>query len=658
MSEVQIAIIDQEDTQITLAVPGVQGPSGAISSGGSANQVFYKVSGTNYDAGWTFIGNANVDAAAAIAGTKISPNFGSQATVTTGTNTAASFIPTSATIPSNGIYLPGANQVGVATNGTRRLIILSDGKVGLGAASVLQQGSGVDGGSAAGILELYNGGTGNTTLENTGAFSILFKTNNNEGLRITSVGTVNIKGAGTAGSTQAVSFNGSAPVNSMVLDSSGRLGIGTSTPQAPLHIEKSIVSNDTHTGAVILARTSNIGSSLFHQYSTGFAGEAFGLSVHGGTTLTNTTYTKYLVSQGGTHVWYGSTTATEHMRLTPTGLGIGTTSPGSPLTIESSAGNQVKITYPSVASYFLNATSGGDFAINKDGTERARIDSSGRLLVGTSTSPTVGQGQYSRVVIQGFTGNNSGQGMLSLASGKAASSLVPGSDGVGEIVFSDNSGIDLARITCQPDANTGVGDYPSRLVFSTTPSGSASPSPRMTISQAGHVLIAQTTGDYNTVGNSLFANGTAQFVSSSVTTFNLNRKASDGVVVQFYRDTNTPGSISVTTTATTYATSSDYRLKENVAEVTDGITRLQQLKPSRFNFIADPDKTVDGFIAHEVQDIVPEAITGEKDAVDDDGNPVYQGIDQSKLVPLLTAALQEAVAKIESLEVRLTAAGL
>jgi hypothetical protein len=180
----------------------------------------------------------------------------------------------------------------------------------------------------------------------------------------------------------------------------------------------------------------------------------------------------------------------------------------------------------------------------------------------------------------------------------------------------------------------------------------------MRITSAGHILIGQTTGDFNTVGNSLFSNGTAQFVSSSVPTLNLNRKTGDGVVVQFYRDTNTPGSISVTTSATTYATSSDYRLKENVAEVTDGITRLLQLKPSRFNFLADPDKTVDGFIAHETQEVVPECVTGEKDAVDEDGNPVYQGIDQSKLVPLLTAALQEAIAKIETLEARLTAAGI
>jgi hypothetical protein len=102
----------------------------------------------------------------------------------------------------------------------------------------------------------------------------------------------------------------------------------------------------------------------------------------------------------------------------------------------------------------------------------------------------------------------------------------------------------------------------------------------------------------------------------------------------------------------------DYRLKENVTPVTDGITRLQQLRPSRFNFIADPAKTVDGFIAHEAQAVVPECVTGTKDEVDADGNPIYQGIDQSKLVPLLTAALQEAIAKIEALEARLTAAGI
>ena len=115
------------------------------------------------------------------------------------------------------------------------------------------------------------------------------------------------------------------------------------------------------------------------------------------------------------------------------------------------------------------------------------------------------------------------------------------------------------------------------------------------------------------------------------------------------------GSIQVTNSSTSYNTSSDYRLKENVTDVTDGITRVKQLAPKRFNFIADADITVDGFLAHEAQTVVPEAVHGTKDEVDDEGNPVMQGIDQAKLVPLLTAALQEAIAKIEVLETKVAA---
>lgn len=120
--------------------------------------------------------------------------------------------------------------------------------------------------------------------------------------------------------------------------------------------------------------------------------------------------------------------------------------------------------------------------------------------------------------------------------------------------------------------------------------------------------------------------------------------------VQFDNPNGTVGSISTSGSSTAYNTSSDYRLKENVIDLADATTRIKQLQPKRFNFIADADTTVDGFLAHEVSDIVPEAITGTKDEVDADGNPKYQGIDQSKLVPLLTASLQEAIAKIETLE--------
>ena len=140
---------------------------------------------------------------------------------------------------------------------------------------------------------------------------------------------------------------------------------------------------------------------------------------------------------------------------------------------------------------------------------------------------------------------------------------------------------------------------------------------------------------------------------------------------------NSVGSVSFNNNNTSFNTSSDYRLKENVTNVTDGITRVKQLAPKRFNWIDDDSNTaVDGFLAHEVQTVVPEAITGAKDAmtkevlyVDDDELPEGkkvgdvktastidpQNIDQSKLVPLLAAALQEAIAKIETLETKVAA---
>ena len=110
------------------------------------------------------------------------------------------------------------------------------------------------------------------------------------------------------------------------------------------------------------------------------------------------------------------------------------------------------------------------------------------------------------------------------------------------------------------------------------------------------------------------------------------------------------GSILTSASSTTYATSSDYRLKENVDYTWDATTRLKQLKPARFNFIADPDITVDGFLAHEAQSVVPESVVGIHNEVDDDDNAVYQGIDQSKLVPLLVKTIQELEARITALE--------
>jgi len=140
----------------------------------------------------------------------------------------------------------------------------------------------------------------------------------------------------------------------------------------------------------------------------------------------------------------------------------------------------------------------------------------------------------------------------------------------------------------------------------------------------------------------------------SILIFHKPNSGSTNVILNYYGATYV-GGMNMSNTGTQFLTSSDYRLKENNVNINDGISRVKLLKPYRFNFIAEPDETVDGFFAHEVQSVVPEAISGTHNEVDDDGNPVYQGIDQAKLVPLLTAALQEAITKIEDLETRIQA---
>jgi len=168
------------------------------------------------------------------------------------------------------------------------------------------------------------------------------------------------------------------------------------------------------------------------------------------------------------------------------------------------------------------------------------------------------------------------------------------------------------------------------------------------------------------------ANGVnAQITSNTGTSFPWSNYNASGAYV---------GGISCTSSATAFPTSSDYRLKENVSYSFDATTRMKQLKPCRFNFKIDTDNTVDGFLAHEVSSIVPEAVIGAKDATKDlgtikdaDGKVInknivesaredgqtwektstendYQGIDQSKLVPLLVKTIQELEARITALE--------
>ena len=176
---------------------------------------------------------------------------------------------------------------------------------------------------------------------------------------------------------------------------------------------------------------------------------------------------------------------------------------------------------------------------------------------------------------------------------------------------------------------------------------------RMTINSAGKCLLGPygAFGGANTAVMDLSATGNSALgvgrndddLGACLRFFKINTSSNVGTIV---------GSISVASSSTTYATSSDYRLKTSVSYDWDATTRLKQLKPARFKWISDGESAefVDGFLAHEAATVVPEAIIGDKDAVDDDGNIDPQGMDYSKVVPLLVKTIQELEARIAALE--------
>ena len=274
--------------------------------------------------------------------------------------------------------------------------------------------------------------------------------------------------------------------------------------------------------------------------------------------------------------------------------------------------------------------------IHTNGLERMRIDSSGRVGIGTTSPQVTGihiNGSSARLQLtDSTTGTASGDG----------------------VIFGLNGSQDFFINNRESSKN---------ILFFTENTE------RMRIASDGNVGIGKSSTSLDIDGSIFFGNGQQlQIVQSGSggKAMNIRRRTNVGTLIQFDR-TSSVGSISCNNTSTSYNTSSDYRLKENVVSLSDAITRLKTLKAYRFNFIEDKSLTVDGFMAHEVT-AVPEAITGAKDAVvtqamiDNEeyekeqlGNIIPQSIDQAKLVPLLVAALQESIAKIETLETEVAA---
>ena len=272
--------------------------------------------------------------------------------------------------------------------------------------------------------------------------------------------------------------------------------------------------------------------------------------------------------------------------------------------------------------------------INTGGSTKVTVDSSGNLGVG-ETSP-LGK-LHVKTADSGATAEVSADELVVEGSGHSGISVLSGTGNAGTINFGDSGDNDIGRIIYNHNGNV--------MSFNTNALE------RARITSAGNIYLRTTEKPSSSVaGLGIEAESYGRMVVYS---------ASSSTSISYLHFFGNPngfiGSISVSGSSASFSTSSDYRLKENIVAISDGITRLKTLQPKRFNFITDETNTlVDGFLAHEVT-AVPEAITGAKDEVDSDNNPIYQGIDQSKLVPLLTAALQEAIAKIEVLETKVAA---
>jgi hypothetical protein len=432
----------------------------------------------------------------------------------------------------------------------------------------------------------------------------------NSGIYASAAGQISI----TTQGNQRLNIDGSGNIamntDTLYVDSANnRVGIGTTSPDNRIHIK-----GDTDATSSIKLEKSGSSTAVLTSYYIG--------------TTTSDDF-RFL------------TNFAEKMRITSSGnVGIGTDSPATNLHISSAASipiARIESTHPSGIPFLdlkgaassqiryldetgtvqtrIDMSDGGGFSfvdVAGSGSSRMMIDSSGRVGIGES-NPT------SELHITDSAAN-------------AFVRLESSSTGVAGVAFGDADLANECRIIYDNSDDS--------LRFNVN-----NDTERMRITSGGDVLVqAQSV---SAAGLSIIPNATAGTVQQI---FNRASTTSTSYIFDFQNAGTTVGYISYDNTSTNYNTSSDYRLKENVVPMEGALDRVDALKPSRFNFIADADKTVDGFLAHEVAEVVPEAISGEKDAVDEDGNAIYQGIDQSKLVPLLVGAIQELKAEIETLK--------
>jgi len=179
---------------------------------------------------------------------------------------------------------------------------------------------------------------------------------------------------------------------------------------------------------------------------------------------------------------------------------------------------------------------------------------------------------------------------------------------------------------------------------------------RLRINSSGTLFMGKTSQSSGTAGVELYADGPNFMTRNGTTVLGLNNDAgTNGDIMRFYFQDVHKGSLNFSSGSFSATTASDYRLKENDTPITDGIARVKKLKPIRFNFKENPSETLDGFFAHELQEVVPDCVTGEKDGEISERGEGYQCISKEGLVPLLTASIKDLIAKVETLEAEVAA---